>query len=174
MKNLFLKACVKADLAMDNVADCILNKLSPRAKTNVTRISQGLILGGLTALVVNDLSLVLSASDVGNSLVANMAFANGEYKGLGNIAQTAIQGTAVPIVEGGKYVAYGCGLFGVGSGLNKFVQMSKQQSQTSAKEAFAHLGAGAGLLGLGTIADNALESLTGNSDSKDTGKLVTN
>lgn len=156
MKNLFLKACINCNLVLENIANKTLNKMSPKARTYTARVSQGLMLGGLAGLVAADANMILSATDLMG--LENFAMAQ-EAKGLGLVAQNLIQGTAQPVIEGGKYVAYGGGLVGVASGLNKFVQMSKQQSQTSAKEAFAHLGAGAGLLGLGWISGEALNSM---------------
>ena len=141
--NFALKACVSLDTGIDACLSKATRKMSEKTAKRVAAVGNMLTVGG-ALLLASDVALAASSASYG----------------LGGWLHGVIQDTGQPLLEGFMWGGYGVGAVGVGSGINKFIQMTKPQTQATPKEAFAHVGGGGALMGLGYLCDRAVESMT--------------
>lgn len=140
-----LAGAVKVDLAVAGAVENGVRRMGERGAKRAVLASNAMTVAGVGLLLASDVAMA----------------AGGGY-GVGQWIGNLINDTGVPILEGARWGFYGLGMVGVGSGVNKFVQMSKQQSQVQPKEAFMHVGGGGALMGVGYLADMASKSLSTN------------
>lgn len=140
-----LKGVVKADLAFAETLERGLDKLGEKGARRVRAASNLMVLTGVGLMAVSDVALAAGAN-----------------YGVGAWVKNLVNDTGVPVLDGARWGFYGIGAVGVGTGVNKFVQMSKQQSQVQPKEAFSYVGGGGALMGLGYLSDLAYQSMTTN------------
>ena len=145
----FYRPIVAVDLLVEDIKDKIDN-MSDKNKQRLQTFANCLCVGSLAAMATIDVALAQQST-------------------IGNVIESTINGTGQKVLSGGKWVAYVAGVFGIGSGISKFVQMTKAQSQVTGKEAAGHLIGGAGLMALGALADSAGASFEGTGATNQTG-----
>ena len=152
----FRNLSTKAFIAVDNVVSPMLGgaiSRTPQTRRRLIKTSNLMSVGGV----------LLMASDVALAATGN---------GLGGWIKSLVNETGVPLLEGFMWGGYGVGLAGVGTGINKFVQMTKPNGQATPKEGFAYLGGGGALMSLGYLAERSMESMTNNGGSSFTAKTL--
>ncbi len=153
LRNLSIKAFIAVDNAVDLKLGGAINNMTPQARRRLIKMSNLMSVGGV----------LLMASDVALAASGN---------GLGGWIKSVINDTGVPLLEGFMWGGYGVGLAGVGTGINKFIQMTKPNGQATPKEGFAYVGGGGALMSLGYLADRATESMSNNGGSAFTAKTL--
>lgn len=149
MHKIFYRPIVAVDLFLDDIKDKIDN-MSDKNKQRLQTFANCLCVGSLAAMATIDVAMA-------------------QQNTIGSVIESTINGTGQKVLSGGKWVAYVAGVFGIGSGISKFVQMTKAQSQVTGKEAAGHLIGGAGLMALGALADSAGASFEGTGATNQTG-----
>lgn len=153
IRNLAIAAYVKADNTIGPKVEAAVGVMSSKTRGRIIKASNLMTVGGV----------LMMASDVALAATGN---------GLGGWIRDVIRDTGVPLLEAFMWGGYGVGLAGVGTGINKFVQMTKPNGQATPKEGFAYVGGGGALMSLGYLADRTMESMNNGQGSNFTARSL--